>query len=237
MIRPHGTGASLSSGLAAALLFCLAGLPGTSSTEEGFAECLAQAARTFDALRSYRCLYEASSSTNDGRRSEAFLYEYAFAKPKLIRLKVLEGRSRGTILLYDHRRGKVRVKLGSGLLASLTVSLSPASSKLTDLQGHGVDHTDWGWFISQHKTRQGLFDVRDLGRDEVEGRSVRVFELVSQDPARTQGIAREKVWFEPERGIFVRYQIFNAKGVLVQSGACTRILLDPELGPSLFTEF
>ncbi len=238
MIRPGFRAPSISR-LAAALLLCLAGPAGIASppAEEGFPECLTKAARTFEALGAYRCFYDASSGTNDGKRSESFRYEYAFRKPKLIRMKVLEGRSRDSILLYDQSRGKVRLRLGSGLLASLTVSLSPASPKLADLQGHGIDHSDWGWFISQHQARQSLFDSRDLGRDEVEGRSVRLFELVSRDPARTQGIAREKVWFDPERSVFVRYQIFNDRGVLIQSGAFTRIVLDPDLSPSLFREF
>jgi outer membrane lipoprotein-sorting protein len=219
------------------LLACLAGLAGSppAPAEDRFSECLERADRTFRALQSYQCLYEAFSS--DGKRSESFLYEYAFRKPKIIRMKVLRGRNRGTILLYDQSRGKVRVRVGSGLLASLRVSLSPSSPKLVDLQGHGIDHSDWGWFIGQHRAQRGLFDSRELGREDVDGRPARVFELISKDTLCTRGIGREKVWFDSGRGLFVRYEVFSDRDALIQSGTFSRIVLDPALDPSFFSEF
>ncbi len=212
----------------------LAPAPG-ARTAESFKDVLAAAAAKFEQIQDYRCLYESFASNR--KTSETFLYKLYFSKPKLIRLEILSGRSKGTILLYDPDKKRVRFRVGSGLLASLVLNMSPSNRKLVDVNGHGIDHADWGWLLGRHLEQADLFAASCLGEEPVGGRLSRVYELISADPARTSSIAREKIWFDVEMNVITQFQLFDRDNNLFQSSTFTDIVLNPGLSKDLFKKF
>jgi outer membrane lipoprotein-sorting protein len=208
--------------------------PGPGAAES-FKDTLAAAAAKFEQIQDYQCRYE-SFATN-GKESETFLYKLSFSKPKNIRLEILKGRSKGTILLYDPVKKRVRFRVGSGLLSSLVLNMSPANRKLVDVNGHGIDHADWGWLLGRHLEQADLFAASCLGEEPVGGRLSRVYELVSSDPARTSSIAREKIWFDAELDVITQFQLFDRNNNLFQSSTFTDIVLNPGLNKDLFKKF
>lgn len=219
------------------VLVLLCALAPTLSPEanDDFKAHFVRLCRQFEQLRDYKCLYESTSSK--GERTENFLYKLFFSKPKSVRMEIIRGRSRGTILLLDPVRNKVRLRIGSGLLASLVLTLSPDSKRVVDLNGHGIDHAAWGWFLDQHRERLDYFDSSSLGDETVDGRTARVFELVSKDIVQTRSIGREKIWIDPEWDVIVRYQVFDPKDKLIQAAVFSRIVLNPGLDKNLFVKF
>jgi len=204
-------------------------------TAESFKEVLAGAVTKFGQIQDYQCLYESFAS--NGKKSETFLYKLYFSKPKQIRLEILKGRSKGTILLYDPGRKKVRLRIGSGLLSSLVLSMSPANKRVVDVNGHGVDHADWGWILGRHLEQVDLFTSSCLGEEPVGERLSRVYELVSVDAARTSPIVRERVWVDVELNVITQFQLFDRDNNLFQSSTFTDIILNPNLSRDLFKKF
>jgi len=206
-----------------------------AGTAKNFKDVLTAAVAKFEQIQDYQCLYESFAS--NGKKSETFLYKLYFSKPKLIRLEILRGRSKGTILLYDPVRNKVRFRIGSGLFTSLVLSMSPANKSLVDVNGHGVDHADWGWILGRHLEQVDLFTSSCLGEEPVGGRLARVYELISVDPDRTNSIARERVWFDAELNVLTQFQLFDRDDNLFQSSTFTDIILNPNCKPDLFKKF
>jgi outer membrane lipoprotein-sorting protein len=217
------------------VLLCALGPTLSPGADSGFKAHFDRLCRQFEQLRDYQCLYESTSSK--GERTENFLYKLFFSKPKSVRMEIVQGRSRGTILLLDPVRNKVRLRIGSGLLTSLVLTMSPDNKRVVDLNGHGIDHADWGWFLDQHRERLDYFDSSSLGEETIDGRMARVFELVSKDTVQTRSIGREKIWIDPEWDVIVRYQIFDPRGNLIQAGVFSRIVLNPGLDKNLFVKF
>ena len=203
--------------------------------DDDFQSYFVRLSRQFEQLRDYQCFYESTSAK--GERTETFLYKLFFSKPKSVRMEIIRGRSKGTILLLDPVRNKVRLRIGSGLLASLVLTMSPDNKRVVDLNGHGLDHADWGWFLDQHRERLDLFESTSLEDEMVDGRAARVFELVSKDAVRTRSIGRERIWIDPEWDVVVRYQVFDPKGNLIQAAVFSRIVLNPGLNKDLFSRF
>jgi len=206
-----------------------------AGTAESFKEVLAAAAAKFEQVQDYQCLYESFAS--DGKESETFLYKLYFSKPKLIRLEILKGRSKGTILLYDPDRKRVRLRIGSGLLYSLVLSMSPANKKVVDVNGHGVDHADWGWLLGRHLEQMDLFTSSCLGEEPIGGRLSQAYELVSVDEAKTKPIVRERIWIDVDLNVITQFQLFDRNNSLFQSSTFTDIILNPGLSRDLFKKF
>ena len=206
-----------------------------TGTAESFKEVLGGALTRFGQIQDYHCLYESFAA--NGKKSETFFYKLYFSKPKLIRLEILKGRSKGTILLYDPDRKRVRLRVGSGLFSSLVLGMSPANKKVVDVNGHGIDHADWGWILGRHLEQADLFTSSCLGEEPVGGRLSRVYELVSVDAARSSPIAREKIWFDVELNVITQFQLFDRDNNIFQSSTFTDIVLNPGLNKDLFKKF
>ena len=217
------------------VLLCALAPTLSPGADNDFKSYFLRLSRQFEQLRDYQCLYESTSSK--GEQTETFLYKLFFSKPKSVRMEIVRGRSRGTILLLDPVRNKVRLRIGSGLLASLVLTMSPDNKRVVDLNGHGLDHADWGWFLDQHREQLDHFESTSLKDETVDGRQARVFELVSKDIVQTQSIGREKIWIDPEWDVVVRYQVFDPKGNLIQAAVFSRIVLNPGLKKDLFSKF
>ncbi|HEX9901785.1 MAG TPA: hypothetical protein VGB72_02865 [Acidobacteriota bacterium] len=186
----------------------------------------------FEALTDYRCLFD--SFVTDGRRSQKWTYRYFFKKPDLIRIEVVSGENAGAILII--RDGKVRAK-PAGLLSILSLTFRPDDPRVIDVRKNRPDQTPWGYYLDQHLQSLDLATVLSSSRDTLDGRPVLVYDIASQDPARTQGIAREKIWVAIPDDLLLRYEMYDRAGQLIIMAHFKDILLDQQLPDSLFKEF
>jgi outer membrane lipoprotein-sorting protein len=186
----------------------------------------------FEALTDYSCSYNALVS--DGRRTQKWTYRYFFKKPDLIRMEIVTGENAGVILIV--RDGKVRVK-PSGLLSILSLTLRPDDRRIIDVRKNRPDQTSWGYFLDQHLRNQDLTTEISASQDILDGRPVLVYEITSQDPARTQGIAREKIWVAVPEDLLLRYEMYDRDGRLAMMSHFKEIVLDSGLPDSLFKDF
>ena len=189
----------------------------------------------FCRLHDYRCTYEAYSS--DGTRSEKFVYDYFFQKPKNIRMEILTGKERGTILIYDDEEKLIHVKPGKGFLKFMSFTFAPDNQRVRDIRNHGPDHSDWGWLINKHLEDIEHFDGSKSTEEFIDCRPTIVFEFISKDPERTDYVAREKLWIDKEDYIIIKYSMYDIYGKLIQSSSFKDIELDTGFEEEMFTKF
>jgi outer membrane lipoprotein-sorting protein len=217
----------------AVLILLIFPLPPAAAEEtDTYPVALHRMKERFDALNDYQCSFD--SFVTDARRTQKWTYRYFFKKPDLIRMEIVAGDNKGAILIV--RDGKVRAK-PAGLLSILTLTLKPDDPKVIDVRKNRPDQTSWDYYLDQHLLTLDRAVVLSSGRETLDGRSVLVYEIASRDPARTQGIAREKLWVAVPDDLPVRYEMFDAAGRLVLMAHFKDILLDQNLPDSLFKDF
>lgn len=91
------------------LLFVLT-LLGTNkpSFAISYEEILQKTISSYKNLKTFSCILEVYNKA--GNNEENITYEYYFQKPDKIRLEIMEGKDKGTIIVYQN--GRVRYKKG-----------------------------------------------------------------------------------------------------------------------------
>jgi len=217
---------------AALLLLIFSLLPATAGETDPYSVTLNRMKARFEALEDYTCSFD--SFVADGRRSQRSTFRYFFKKPDLIRMEIISGDNKGAILIV--RDGKVRAK-PAGLLSILILTLKPDDPRVIDVRKNRPDQSSWGYYLDQHLLTLDQAEVFSSGQDTLDGRSVLVYEIASREPARTQGIAREKLWVAVPDDLPVRYEMFDTSGRLVLMAHFKDIHLDQNLPDSLFMDF
>jgi outer membrane lipoprotein-sorting protein len=209
-------------------------LPGlTFSNEDTLKKSLTGLKQQFENVKDYKCTFE--SFTFNGKKSEKFTYKYFFMKPKSIRMEVISGKKEGMVLL--HYQDKVRLKLRKGILSLFSFTFDPNEKRVCDVRGHGLNHSDWGWFINRHLKEIDLFDTRFLRKETVEGRETAVYELISKNPEKTDSVLRENIWIDEKNNLIVKYHLYDISDNLVQSSLYRDIVLNSGLKKELFIDF
>jgi len=185
-------------------------------------------------VNDYTCELQAFSANE--RKTQSEFYQLYFKKPKQLRVEVVGGANNGSVLLF-RAGGDVRVKQGKGLGALLPLSFRPDHPWVCNLRGFGLHQSDWGWLIDEHIQFLSYFSMRDLRQESLDGRSTRVVELISRDPAKTMNMARELMWIDDQWHLPVKYLMYDTYGKLIQSMLCWNIQINRGLSENLFTNF
>lgn len=190
---------------------------------------LARMRLKLDSIRDYRCLYS-SSAVKGPRRAESVM-KYFYKKPGLIRAEIIDGDHKGTILIA--REGMVRAQ-PAGVLSAFVFKYQADHPRVTDIRGNRLEETSWEVFVDEHLERLDILTLLSARRETLDGVEALVLEAASAEPARTRGIAREILWVSVADDVLLRFEMFDARGRLVQEGRFTEIILDPGLPDSLF---
>jgi len=203
------------------------------SVEENFESVLFKLKQQFDNINNYLCTIESYTSKKD--KSEFLVLKYFFSKPKSVRIEIISGKNKGTILLLN--QNKVRVKPGNRIFSVLTLTFNPDDKKVCDIRGRGVHESDWGWFIDKHIGNLEYFDSKYLYDETVEGISTMVYELHSKDINKTEEVNRETIWIDKERYIIIKYIQYDKDEKIIQASSYKNIALNQELDEKIFTSF
>ena len=196
----------------------------------------------FDAIRDYRCLYNAYSAANG--KSTDVSFHYYFLKPKQIRMVTVNGRYPGTVLLYNaqNKPDKVKVRVGNPVVAVMQKAIygdyfHHRDKKVTDLGGFGVLESDWGWFIDIHR-EMAPYGRTDLKKEVVfEGKQALYYRLISTHPEKTLSVAKEELWIDKSTYAPMLFIEYDRYGAVIRKVEYKDMVIDVGLKGELFTHF
>lgn len=205
----------------------------SQDSDNNYEDILIKMKERFEQIETYQCLFEAFTAKEG--KTKVVISRYFFKKPKMVRMEILKGKNKGTVLLYKPHR--VRLKLGKGILSLFSFTLEPEDKRLIDLRGHGLHQSDWGWYIDQHIQLLELTDSTFSGEETVDGRNTFVYMLFSKDPEKTKFITKETLWVDKEEFIPVKYLQYDSDGIIMQSSRHRYIEINIDLKDKLFEKF
>lgn len=184
----------------------------------------------FEQIKDYQCTYV--SFVAKGDKSEEYTFRYFFKQPKKIRMEVISKKDKGTILVYQE--GKVRVRSGRGPFSHFTFTFHPRHKRVCDLRGYGIDQSDWGAYIGYHLPYLKENSLRITGREMVGERETILLEMKSKDPQETRGIAYEKIWVDNKLRMPLKYEHYDINNRLIRSSTYKDIKINVGLEENLF---
>ncbi len=209
-------------------------IPGlTQQNENNYQDILFKMKERFNEIKTYRCIYEMFTANEE--KSEKVVCNYFFKAPKMVRMELLQGKYKGTVMLY--RPHKVRLKLGRGFFSLFTFRFKPDHKWVTNLRGYGLHQSDWGWYIDRHIQMLELTKSIFSGEEVAAGRDTMKYKLISNDPEKTGNVAQEILWIDRKELIPVKYVQYNSQGKILMSALYTDIQLNPDLDNKLFKKF
>jgi outer membrane lipoprotein-sorting protein len=209
-------------------------IPGWSQqNQDNYKEILFKMKERFKEIKTYRCIYEMFTANEE--KSERVVCNYFFKAPKMVRMELLEGKYKGTVMLYLPH--KVRLKLGRGILSLFSFRYHPNHKWVSNLRGYGLHQSDWGWYIDRHIQMLALTGAIFSGEEAAAGRDTMKYKLISKDPEKTGNVAQEILWVDKKELIPVKYVQYNSQGKILMSGLYTDIRLNVDLDDQLFKKF
>ena len=215
--------------------------PGVGSADF-FATTLKKMKSGFDRMVDYRCQYEIYSAKGD--KTTDLSFAYYFQKPKMIRMEVIKGKHPGTVMLYHRevRDGKVKVRVGNPVLAALQNAFygdyfDLHDKKVTELGGFGIMESDWGWLIDIHRQLARFGQSTFEGEEWFDGRKTLRYTIVSAQPQKTIGIAKEELWVDSQTFFPVQFIHYNRQGMITRKACYRNVTLNAGLNEKLFLDF
>ncbi|HEX2865563.1 MAG TPA: outer membrane lipoprotein-sorting protein [Ignavibacteriales bacterium] len=205
-----------------------------SGSENDYEARLMKMKSKFDSIKDYSCTFESYSS--NGEKSASVTFKYFFRKPKSVRMEILKGKYSGTTLLLQ-KDNTVRVKVGMIIVGLFTFTYPADHRYVCDYRGNGLHNSDFGYFIEEHIKLLGLTSVRLAGEEELDGRKVLVYELLSKDLSKSRAVAKETIWIDKDQDLLIKYRQYDSSGQLIQSGYYKNIKINSGLSTSVFTDF
>ncbi len=77
-----------------------------------------------------------------GKVSDLRTYKYWYIAPGYIKMKIIKGKSKGSVVFYNPKTNKVRAHKG-GFFAFIKLTLNPNDSKVVSIRGVRVDQTSF----------------------------------------------------------------------------------------------
>ncbi len=202
------------------------------SSEYIFKDILSKLKERFEELFNYQCTFESFTAKN--KKSMLNVFNYYYSKPKLIRMEIIKGEKEGTVLLYNSKDDKIRLRLNKGLFSSFIFTFDPSSKLISDLRGLNISHSDWGWFIDRHLENIDKFNINFIKEENINEKELLFLELISKDPKKTENIVKENIWIDKNENVIVKYQVYDITGELVQASSFSNIILNPDIDKKLF---
>jgi outer membrane lipoprotein-sorting protein len=182
-----------------------------------------------DKIISYACTMQ--SFNRLGAESSTKTVRFTWARGGRVRMEVVEGPDKGSVLTRDGQ-GQLRGRKG-GFLKMIAVTLKEDDRRVVNLRGRKFYEADWGSVIQEIRAReQAGWAVQPLADDAVKGAACRVVELVA--PAGSSGVTRDRVWISRDRDLILRRQQFEGE-TLVNDVTWWDVELNPAVEDALFT--
>lgn len=114
----------------------------------------------FQQLQDYEC--DADTECRLGSKTESTGLHIWFRKPRLMRIKVMRGKNKGSEVVMG-RDGKIRARKG-GVLKFISVRLKPNDRRLRNLRGTPLTRLHWENFYAEYRRHADLPGARTAAR-------------------------------------------------------------------------
>lgn len=157
--------------------------------------------KKWESINAYICVYE--SYQKKGKEEDKRKYFVEFKKPLWIRLKVLEGKDKGSEALYNPEKKIVRGRKG-GMLKGIVLTLSPDDKRVISLRGFRIYHAGIGEIYRRmfEYYKRG-YPSKILGEFKENGFEGYKIEFEIKEPSEFFGCSREIFWI---RNDFIPYK-------------------------------
>jgi outer membrane lipoprotein-sorting protein len=200
-------------------------LPRTPLSPQTVAQRLQQ---RFDQLSDYECVMK--TETRAGTRVEAATFRVWYRRPGLFRLRVLQGRQRGSELVVESD-GTLRGRRG-GLLRPFSRRLSRSDPSLRSLRGQPAWELDMGSFLRSMRQRMEQPASSAILQEPQSG--ARESRLEVRYRASGEGPTLRDVWvFDPSTWLLVAGDVFDGEE-RVDHFEISEFKIDTGLKESLF---
>lgn len=155
----------------------------------------------WESITTYTCTYESYQKKGEDEDKRTYFVE--FKKPLWLRLKVLEGKDRGSEVVYNPDKNIVRGRKG-GVLKGVVLTFNPDDKKVTSLRGFKVYHAGIGEIyrriLEYHERKYPVKLLGEFKEERFEGWKI---EFEVKNPGDFFGCAKEVFWI---RNDFIPYK-------------------------------
>jgi outer membrane lipoprotein-sorting protein len=231
--RPSAApGEGMRTGRALSMLLLLSLPPGTGAASQAGHAPAAVAARLqarFERISDYDCVMR--TATRSGQKKvEAAAFHIWYRRPGLLRLRVLQGRHKGSELVMG-ADGTLRGRRG-GLLRRFSRRLSRSDRSLRSLRGQPAWELDFGSFLRAMRQRLALPGSTAVVREPTAADPHLILE-VRYRPPDAAGSLRDVWYVDPHTWLLARGNVFEGE-TQVDHFEITDIRIDQGLGERWF---
>lgn len=185
--------------------------------------------RTLETINAYRCkLYVLS--IRDAVQEER-VFDYAFHRPKVIRMRILEGKDRGSVLVY--RDGKVQGHRG-GWLAWAVRTYAPSHPEIVTVRGGRADQSDLLFIVEALRHAVDHHQLSLEGVEPRDGQACYRLALQGYTEPLDADTRAGRFWIEQERVVIGAYEIYDGTGRLIYQQRHEALELNPPLAEGAF---
>lgn len=191
-------------------------------------EILAKTQETWKGIRDYRC--QMQSNNRLGQEKDLKKIDFAFKREHQVRMEVLDGKSKGSVLTRNDS-GRIKGKKG-GILGVVAVTLDETDERILNLRGRKFYEADWGTVIEEFSGRVGGgWTVEVQGEEEVSGSSCYV--VVATGRETGSRISKDVLCVDKQRNLVLRRKQYEGED-LVNEVVWWDIQTNPGLSDELF---
>jgi outer membrane lipoprotein-sorting protein len=211
-----------------AFTLILVGL-GSSAHCQTAQEILAQTQETWNGIRDYRC--QMQSNNRLGQEKDLKKIDFAFKREHQVRMEVLNGKSKGSVLTRNDS-GRIKGKKG-GILGVVAVTLDETDERIFNLRGRKFYEADWGTVIEEFAGRiRAGWTVEVQGEEEVSGSQCHA--IVATGRETGSRISKDIMCVDKQRHLVLRRKQYEGED-LVNEVVWWDIQINPTLSDELFS--
>jgi outer membrane lipoprotein-sorting protein len=185
----------------------------------------------WEKLDSYQCMIESETTFGDEKKHRRA--EYAFKKPRWIRMKIVGGNNKGAQVAYNPSTRKVSACKG-GVLSLIKITADPGDKLVTSKKGSRIDESHWGARVKGGSCMLRPCEQTLIGEEVFEGQETWVVERTTSKPKSNKGISAERFWIDRKRHIPVKFEERDEDGVLVYRAVYRKIRIDTGIDSTFF---
>ncbi len=159
----------------------------------------------------YRCKLHTVSIS--GSLQEERIIDYTFRRPRLIQMRILSGKNRGSALVY--KNGVVRGHRG-GLLSWIVLTFKPSDPDVTTIRGGRVDQSDFLFIMDvlRNAMKEGKLRLENTTGSLNGKEHYRLSLLQHVDPLE-KGAEAGTFWIDSEDLVVSKYELYDKNGQLI----------------------
>lgn len=203
-------------------------LAAASAQDSGVEPILEQVKQKWKSIYDYRC--QMQSLNRLGQEVDKKKLDFAFQRPHKVRMEVLDGPKKGSVLVRDANE-KIRAKKG-GILGVVAITLEESDERVTNLRGRKFYEADWGSVIAEWLLAAKNGWSFEKAPDEKYNNEV-CHVLISHWRDPKSPITKDMIWVSKETQLIVRRQQFEGE-TLVNEVIWWDIVLNPSLPEGTF---